>query len=133
MSEAMIKNVFEFNKTVVGIPERDLEPLGFEPGEKEWMVKALREEASELEESTDLINQVDALIDSIIFAIGGLYRLGLSKDQALGCFLAVMEANFKKKAGVKAGRAIEGVKDAIKPEGWESPEIRIHKILRPGA
>ena len=123
----MIFNIFRFNKEVVGIEPRPL--AAFSPAEKEWMVKVLMEEATELrDESPGIVDQVDALVDSVVFAIGGLYRLGLTSEQAQACIDAVMEANFSKKAG-KLARSIEGVPDALKPEGWVGPEARIAKIL----
>lgn len=123
----MFRRVFDFNARVVGIQPR---LPGFVPhGEKEWLVGVLREEAQELLESTDLVDQVDALIDSIVFAMGGLYRLGLTEEQARACFEAVMDANFEKKSGQKKGREVEGVKDAVKPEGWVGPEERIREVL----
>ena len=125
----MFTRVFDFNARVVGIEPRLLGTITPEHPEMEWLVGVLQEEAQELAEAKTLVDQVDALIDSIVFAMGGLYRLGLTKEQALECFHAVMDANFEKKAGQKEGREVEGVKDAIKPEGWKGPEARIKEVL----
>lgn len=125
----MFTRVFDFNAQVVGIEPRPLGTITPEHPEMGWLVRVLQEEAQELAEAENLVDQVDALIDSIIFAMGGLYRLGLTEEQALKCFHAVMDANFEKKAGQKEGREVEGVKDAIKPEGWKGPEARIKEIL----
>jgi len=126
----MFDRVFSFNKEVVGIGDRQLK--AFSESEKQWMVGVLQEEATELAESDNLVDQVDALIDSIVFAVGGLSRLGLTSVEAHRCFAAVMAANFEKKAGAKAGRVVEGVADAIKPTGWVGPEERIRSILARG-
>lgn len=123
----MFKRVFDFNQNVLGIDPRL--PLALAGNEKEWLVGCLHEEADELKDSADIVDQVDALVDSIIFATGGLYRLGLSVEQAEACVAAVMDANFQKKAGQKEGRIYEGVADAVKPEGWQPPETRIKEIL----
>lgn len=125
----MLTRVFDFNAKVVGIEPRRLGEIT--PGHPEisWLVGVLQEEAQELAEAESLVDQVDALIDSIIFALGGLYRLGLTEEQALKCFHAVMDANFEKRSGQKKGREVEGVKDAVKPEGWKGPEARIKEIL----
>ena len=123
----MFEQVFEFNEFVIGIPRRPGEPLG--GNEIIWLTGCLNEEAEELREARDRVDQVDALVDSIIFAMGGLYRLGLSERQAEDCFNAVMSANFEKKLGQKEGRRFEGVADAVKPEGWVGPEDRIRQIL----
>ncbi len=125
----MLTRVFDFNAKVVGVHPRLLGMITSEHPEIEWLVGVLQEEAQELAEAGSLAEQVDALVDSIIFAMGGLYRLGLSEEQALKCFHAVMDANFEKKAGQKKGREVEGVKDAVKPEGWKGPEARIQEIL----
>lgn len=124
---SLISRVYAFNSEVVGVPER---PLGGLPApEHEWLVHVLREEAQELGDATELPDMVDALVDSVIFAIGGLYRLGLTPGEAESCFHAVMDANFQKRSGQKSGRVFQGVSDAVKPEGWQDPKLRIAKIL----
>jgi len=125
----MLTRVYDFNAKIVGIQPRLLGTITPEHPEMAWLVGVLQEEARELAEAKNLVDQVDALVDSIVFAMGGLYRLGLTEEQALKCFHAVMDANFEKKSGQKKGREVEGVKDAIKPEGWKGPEARIKEIL----
>lgn len=142
----LVDLVFRFNREVVKIGDRPLYPLPL--SETRWLRGALEEEAGELEEALEppirlggsgspvvdpevareaLVAQVDACGDAVIFALGGLARLGLTEEQATRCLLAIMAANFEKKAGVKPGR--EGAADAIKPEGWVGPEARIRQIL----
>lgn len=143
----LVDLVFRFNREVVKIGDRPLYPLPL--SETRWLRGALEEEAGELEEALDppsrlegsgasviddpeiareaLIAQVDACGDAVIFALGGLARLGLTEKQATLCLLAIIAANFDKKAGVKPGR--EGAADAIKPKGWVGPEARIRQIL----
>jgi predicted HAD superfamily Cof-like phosphohydrolase len=97
----------------------------------EWMKKALHEEVQELEDATSIVDQVDALLDACVFALGGLYKIGLTVEQAHACLDAIMDANMEKKAGVNPNRATVGVIDATKPDGWVPPEARMHKILFP--
>lgn len=123
----VFESVYVFNHDVVGIGERKLGSLT--TGELGWLTTCLQEEAIELQDSVQLVDQVDALCDSIIFTIGGFARAGLSPEQAEKCIMTVMAANFEKKAGQKAGRVVEGVADAVKPEGWVGPEFRIADIL----
>jgi len=123
----LIDSVFKFNKEVVKIERLSIQVL--EANELQWLVGVLKEEADELQEASTVVDQVDALIDCTIFALGGLYRLGLSNEQARDCFMAVMAANFQKKSGQKASRVFDGVADAIKPEGWVPPEKRIAEVL----
>jgi predicted HAD superfamily Cof-like phosphohydrolase len=123
--DKIIDRIFEFNEEVVGVDRVELGPL--EPQEKRWLTGALHEEATELMVARELHEQVDAVIDAAIFAIGGLRRMGLTQGQAQACFNAVLDANDLKAAGKKPGR--EGAKDAIKPEGWVPPEETIKQIL----
>lgn len=124
---SLIDQVFKFNREVLMISRPSIKLI--EAPESTWLVGVLKEEAEEFEEATTVVDQVDALIDSAIFAFGGLYRLGLTEEQARDCFMAVMAANFDKKSGQKTGRIYEGVADAVKPEGWVGPEKRIADIL----
>ena len=123
----MFNRIFEFNQIIQQVPSRKPEPLTGK--EKDWLLTCLKEEADEFEVALDRVQQVDALIDSMIFAAGGLFRMGLTARQAEDCLNAVMDANFLKKTGQKEGRVFEGVVDATKPEGWTGPELRISQIL----
>lgn len=105
-------------------------PGQIDPSTKEWLIKALEEELQEFREANTPEDSVDALIDLIIFACGGLYRAGLTPDQAKACFTAVSDANDAKKAGVKQNRAVEGVADAVKPTGWVDPKNTIALLLK---
>ena len=132
---SIVERVFDFNKQVVGVNAPCIHPLSLE--EARWLSSALKEEADELTDASwtgtpsdvqeAVVDQVDACLDAAIFGIGGLARIGLTREQAEACFHAIMDANFEKKAGVKPGR--EGAKDAVKPEGWIGPEARIKEIL----
>jgi predicted HAD superfamily Cof-like phosphohydrolase len=128
----MFRSVIEFNRLIGnhGKPEPQL------PSEAEakWIHEALNEEADEFLEACEiepnLVGAVDALIDSIYFAIGGLHRLGLTEEQMQKCFDAVHNANLTKKGGLNPNRTNDGtVADATKPEGWVGPEQKIREIL----
>lgn len=123
----MIDNVFRFNRDVIGIRPRRQARL--DGDEREWMLKALSEEVIEFEDAINIVDQVDALLDLVIFALGGLYRMGLTEEQARQCFEHIMMKNYQKKAGQKAERATGDVADAVKPEGWVGPEAGLAKIL----
>lgn len=123
----MFAEVVQFNQEVIKIQPRQLGLMKDE--EVKFTEAALLEEIEELmeaHENGDIIGCIDALIDGIIFAIGALYKLGMTPDQMRECFLAVHQANMTKKKGVTS-RGHEN--DAIKPEGWVSPEVRIGQIL----
>lgn len=120
--------VFKFNHMIkAGKSEI---PGQIDPSTKEWLTKALEEELQEFREASTPEDSVDALIDLIIFACGGLYRAGLTPDQAQACFTAVLDANDAKKAGVKQNRAVAGVADAVKPTGWVDPKNTIALLLK---
>lgn len=122
--------VIDFNQQVLKIQPRIQRPLSFP--EFEITVKALKEETEEFITSSkeaDYIGQIDALIDLQYFAMGALYKLGLTADQINRCCSAVHSANMEKKLGIKPSRGDGSAADAIKPEGWEAPEARIGAIL----
>ena len=122
--------VVDFNQRVLNIAQR---PHGLlNPAELDISIKCLHEEIDEFKEAAekgDFIGQVDASIDLQYFAMGVLYKLGLTPDQIVACSTAVHEANMEKKLGVNAKRGDGSAADAVKPEGWESPEHRIGAIL----
>jgi len=122
--------VIEFNQKVLHIHPRVQCPLSLP--EFELTVKCLNEEVEEFVDASkiaDYIGQIDALIDLQYFAMGALYKLGLTADQINRCCSAVHAANMEKKLGVKPGRGDGSAADAIKPEGWTPPEQRIGEIL----
>lgn len=124
----IVERVFKFNHMInAGKSET---PGQIDPSTKEWLTKALEEELQEFREANTPEDSVDALIDLIIFACGGLYRAGLTPDQAKACFTAVLDANDAKKAGVKQNRAVAGVADAVKPTGWVDPKNTIALLLK---
>lgn len=124
-----VDQVVEFNQNVLQIEQRELDMLP--QNEFEISMKCLQEEIDEFEEAYkkgDFIGCLDAIIDLRYFAVGVLYKHGLSADTIKQCDTAVHEANMEKKLGIVAKRAT-GAADAIKPEGWVSPEERIMDIL----
>ena len=121
--------VVDFNQRILKIEPRDLHPL--EGGELEATRKAFNEEFTEFNDAIgngDFIGQIDALTDLKYFIDGALYKMGLSADQINDIGFAVHEANMQKKFGVVEKRG-NPLGDAIKPEGWVSPEERIGEIL----
>lgn len=124
----MLSDVYFFNKSILGINRPA--PARLSEDEAGWLLMALREEVTELQDSKTLEEDVDALIDLIYFAIGGLCRLGLTKDQAKEAFKAVHRVNVMKKAGVKPSRPQNGsVADAVKPDDLPDPLVKIRRIL----
>jgi len=122
--------VAKFNKEILGINER---PVHIQD-EEEFRLShhQMQEEVGEFLEAcehNDFIGALDALIDNLVFTYGVAYKMGMTADLLHECFTAVMDANMGKKKGIKAGREGYNAADAIKPEGWISPEDRIAGIL----
>ena len=125
-----VDQVVAFNKDVLKIDQREVDML--KQNEFEISMKCLQEELDEFEEAFkagDVIGCIDAIIDLKYFAVGVMYKMGLTPETMNQCMTAVHEANMEKKLGVVAKRATEGAADAVKPVGWVSPEERIANIL----
>jgi predicted HAD superfamily Cof-like phosphohydrolase len=122
--------VIEFNQQVLKIEPREVGPLT--PAEFDISVKALKEEIEEFAtayEAIDIIGQIDAMVDLQYFAMGVLYKLGMTAEQINKCCTAVHKANMGKKLGIKPSRGDGSAADAIKPDGWVAPELAIMQIL----
>ena|SRR5210317_1463226 len=121
--------VSQFNEFVLGIPRRDVGLMASE--ESQITVKSLLEEVDEFEEAHhagDIIGCIDALMDNIYFALGALYKMGLNEEDIDFIFMTIHHANMAKKLGINDRRAT-GAADAVKPDGWISPEARIADYL----
>ena len=118
--------VCEFNRVTLGKkPTTGIQPL--DGSRLTDRVKFIQEELDELLEAPDAYEQVDALIDAIYFAMGGLYDIGVTLDDFENAFDAVHEANTKKVLGKKAGRDAD-IPDAAKPDDWVAPDLK--EIIR---
>ena len=127
------ESVIEFQEKILGIPkpEKGLE----KPAQVTWLMNALREEIDEYDDAVadeDYIGAVDALIDLLYFAIGGLHRMGLSADDMAICGQIVHRANLRKKKGIVEKRGDGTVADAVKTEVFVSPEDLMRHYLGVG-
>jgi predicted HAD superfamily Cof-like phosphohydrolase len=123
-------NVIDFNKRILRIEERKKGLLS--TAELDITKKCLDEESSEFFDAHmngDFIGAVDALIDDIYFAVGALYKMGLSAEEIEKCADAVHYCNMRKEIGVNERRGDGSASDAVKPEDWIGPEERIAIIL----
>lgn len=125
----IIQAVIEFNQQILDIQPRELGIMS--EGEIRATDKALREEAEEFMEAFekgDILGQADALFDSIYFAVGALYKMGLTGLQIEDGFMVVHECNMTKKKGIVEKRG-NPLGDAVKPVGWVPPEEGIAAVL----
>lgn len=129
--KSIVEKVIEFNQTILGITQAtsiaELSHANFK-----LLDRQLEEELLELQagwEDSSVVNQVDALVDLIYFALGGLYKYGLSAKQIEHVFGLVHDANMTKALGKVAKRHVEGTVDAAKPVNFQGPESSIREYL----
>jgi predicted HAD superfamily Cof-like phosphohydrolase len=82
----------------------------------------MREEIDEFEESANIYEQADAMIDLIYFALGTLVEMGVKPEKL---FDIVHEANMTKIWSDGKVRRRENDGKVIKPPEWEDPEPKI--------
>lgn len=92
----------------------------FNEHEKQFRIACLQEELDEYRDATAPEDELDALVDLIVFAFGTVERQGFEKifDRA---FYRVMKANMQKQLGPNNKRGGFSI-DLQKPEGWVSPK-----------
>lgn len=120
------QQVVEFNREILRIPPPQLRLLPSH--QAEMLIKQLREEITEFEEAhaeDNLVGCIDALIDLVYFAFGGLYKKGVNDEDFHNVFAIVHTQNMLKKKGIVEKRKVHGVEDAVKPADWQPPELLI--------
>lgn len=110
----------EFNRHVRGV-ERPDAPRMLSPELLERFAEAAHEELGELWEANTVEDQADALLDLMYFTAGRLHDMGVDGAACLG---AIHAANMKKVRGSKASRPGWTGHDAVKPDGWQAPDLR---------
>jgi len=92
--------------------------------EKDFRVACLQEELREYRESTTLEDELDSILDLIVFAFGTLERQGML-EIAEEAYKRIMKANMAKELGGTKQR--EGTPafaiDLKKPAGWVAPNF----------
>lgn len=130
---SVFKAAQKFNQEVIGINRNTVSEL--DRDERDWLVGALMEEIDEFLDAynkRDIVEQIDALIDLIYFAAGGLTRMGLSYNMSEAIFDVIHECNMQKIVGKKERRVVVSKLDAIKPVEWAGPNAAIMDILNEG-
>lgn len=132
---SIIKNTFfeqvsGFNREVIGyVQPNDITSLPQDV--KDLSLIQLREEVTELEEAKTATDELDALIDLIYFALGAIYKMGVSPQLFNTATTIVHQSNMTKSAGKKANRGYDGTAvDAVKPTDFISPEEILSVLIR---
>ena len=111
--------VRDFHKKF-GQPVSD-KPVFLSEGRVKVRSKWMYEEIDELIEAADIVEQADAMIDLIYFALGTMVEIGVSPD---AIFNIVHEANMSKLwDDGKPHYNADG--KTIKPESWKDPYTKI--------
>lgn len=124
------RKVATFNQIVLGIDKRNHGLQTHDEAQLSYI--QLKEEAIEYLEALgqdDLPGCIDACIDSIVFAMGILYKMGITEEEFDTMFEVVMNYNMTKKKGVKAGREGHDAADAVHAPGMVKPEEIIRDML----
>ncbi|MFN9301360.1 MAG: nucleoside triphosphate pyrophosphohydrolase family protein [Candidatus Kapaibacterium sp.] len=97
-------------------------PRHLTPEEKEFRIVCLSEELTEYQEAITLEDELDALIDLIVFSLGTLERHGFAFTLP---FMEVMNANLQKKLAESSSESKRGFEiDLVKPKGWLAPNMK---------
>jgi predicted HAD superfamily Cof-like phosphohydrolase len=115
----MLGQVERFQREVLGAPV-PLRARGLEHDEVRAFSEHMGEEMVEFQTAATAEEQADALVDIAYIALGRLIRMGVTPGPA---FDTVHEANMRKKPG-RVDKRPEGTFDAIKPAGWDPPDLR---------
>ncbi|KKK75782.1 hypothetical protein LCGC14_2870290, partial [marine sediment metagenome] len=92
-----------------------------------FKVDHIEEELDEFGIAKTLEDQADALIDLAYVALGAVIQMGLTPGPL---FSEVHRANMKRKPG-KNERTVDGVPDAVKPEGWKDGAKAVDTLTFP--
>lgn len=93
-----------------------------------FRIAAMQEEIAEFTVATlkgDRHDQLDALIDLVVFTFGTAILMGIDAKNFEGAFNEVMKANLEKKlARIDAKDSKRGWSlDLVKPEGWKPADL----------
>lgn len=118
--------VQRFQEEIIGI-DIPTTPMPLNKKRLTARIDHIKEELGEMVDADEedlneqiLENQADAFVDIIYLALGGLVEMGVLPGPV---FDEVHEANMKKRRGSVEKRPGADGYDAVKPEGWEPPDL----------
>lgn len=86
-----------------------------------WML----EELNEFLDAEDIVEQADAIIDLMYFALGTLVEMGITPDDL---FDVVHKANMSK-IGPNNERIYDNNSKILKPQGWIDPYKNLEQVI----
>lgn len=123
MLNSFLKAVLRFQEDIIGI-DVPKQPTLLSEQRALARVEHIQEELAELltarTKENSLEEQADAFIDVIYVALGGLIEMGVTPGPV---FNEVQRANMEKISGDVSSRPSNLGFDAIKPEGWNGPDV----------
>lgn len=113
---------FGINKHVSSIRE-------LSPEEREFRITCMKEEVNEYEDAKgDIAEELDALVDAMVFIIGTAELQGFLKGKLPAlpeAFARVMHANCQKELAVTDSKSKRGYgMDLVKPVWWQAPYLQ---------
>ena len=90
-----------------------------------WMLEEINEFLEAVKEQ-DIVEQADAMIDTIYFALGTLVEMGVQPGVL---FDIVQEANMSK-VWADGKPHYNDMGKVIKPEGWENPHPKLQRVIK---
>lgn len=95
--------------------------IAFSSEEKQFRIVAMQEELDEYKDAHTKEDELDAIVDLVVFALGTAERQGMLEvfEEA---FHRVMNANCAKEVGTNKKRGSFAI-DLVKPEGWVAPDL----------
>lgn len=93
----------------------------FDQAEKDFRIACLQEELDEYRDAEKPEDELDALVDMMVFLFGTVERQGFEKV-FYRAFARIMHANMQKQLGPNNKRGGFSI-DLQKPEGWQAPDL----------
>ena len=90
-----------------------------------WILEEMNEFLTAVKEK-DIVEQADAMIDTIYFALGTLVEMGVQPD---ALFRIVQHANMSK-LWYDGKHHYNEMGKVIKPEGWENPHMKLQEAIQ---
>jgi len=113
----MLKRIYQMHSKFKMTPGH----VPFSQEEKKFRIACMQEELDEYKEANTFEDELDAIVDLVVFALGTSCRQD-TLHVFETAFDRVMDANMKKKLGPNNKRGSFHL-DLVKPEEWKAPDL----------